>query len=130
MIYVVLGAPGAGKGTRAKILCEKLEIPHVSTGSLIRENVEMFEKYRSELSDGKLIPDSVMKEMLISRLNKDDAKYGFVLDGYPRNFVQVQDLDEILKSKEAEIAKVFLFEVPEEEIYNKITDKTKILILI
>ena len=114
MVYVVLGAPGVGKGTRAKILCEKLGIPHISTGSLIRESTEIFEKYKSELSDGKLVPDYVIKEMLINRLNKEDVKSGFVLDGYPRNLTQVQDLEEILKSKDTEITTLFLFEAPEE----------------
>lgn len=119
MIYIVLGAPGVGKGTRAKLMCEKLGIPHISTGSLIRESVEVFEKYKSVLKDGKLIPDEVMKEMLTQRIQKDDAKRGFVLDGYPRSLKQVKDLDEILTESGCKITKVFLFEATEEEIYNR-----------
>lgn len=119
MIYVVLGAPGVGKGTRAKIICEKLNIPHISTGSLIRESAEVFEKYKSILKDGQMIPDELMKEMLIQRLLKEDAKNGFVLDGYPRDLKQVSDLEEILDKLGRKITKVFLFEAPEEEIYNR-----------
>ena len=119
MIYVVLGAPGVGKGTRAKVICEKLGIPHISTGSLIRESVEVFEEYKDILKAGKLIPDEVMKEMLIQRLLKEDAKDGFVLDGYPRSLEQVRDFDEILAKYGRKITKVFLFETTEEEIYNR-----------
>ena len=119
MVYVVLGAPSVGKGTRAKVLCQKLGIPHISTGSLIRESEEIFEKYREILKDGKLIPDKVMQEMLIQRLQRDDAKAGFVLDGYPRTLAQVKDLEEILQLIGKKITKVFLFEAPETEIYNR-----------
>lgn len=119
MIYVVLGAPGVGKGTRAKVICEKLGIPHISTGSLIRESVEVFEKYKKVLKDGQLIPDEVIKEMLIMRIRKDDAQKGFVLDGYPRTLEQVKDLDKILNQLGRKITKVFLFEATEEEIYNR-----------
>ena len=119
MIYVVLGAPGVGKGTRAKVICEKLNIPHISTGSLIRESKEIFEKYKSMMGDGKLLPDEAIKEMLVERLKKEDAKDGFVLDGYPRTLEQVKDLDEILSNMGKSIKKAFLFEAPEEEIYNR-----------
>lgn len=119
MIYIVLGAPGVGKGTRAKVLSNKLGIPHISTGSLIRESKEIFERYKNMLGDGKLLPDEAIKEMLIERLKKEDAKSGFILDGYPRTPNQVKDLDEILKSQGKTIRKAFLFEAPEEEIYNR-----------
>ena len=119
MIYVVLGAPGVGKGTRAKVICEKLNIPHISTGSLIRENTQIYAKYKEVLKNGKLLPDEAIKEMLVARLEMNDANNGFVLDGYPRTLEQVKDLDEILKTKDMRITKVFLFEAPEEEIYNR-----------
>ena len=123
MIYIVLGAPGVGKGTRAKLICEKLNIPHISTGSLIRESNEIMEKYRGILGEGKLLPDEAIKEMLAKRLKKDDAKKGFVLDGYPRTLEQVKDLDEILDRANKEITKVFLFEAPEQEIYDRATNR-------
>ena len=119
MVYIVLGAPGVGKGTRAKVLCEELGIPHISTGSLIRESKEIFEKYKSMMGDGKLLPDEAIKEMLVERLKKDDAKKGFVLDGYPRTLAQVNDLDEILEKMGTSITKAFLFKAPEEEIFNR-----------
>ena len=119
MIYVVLGAPGIGKGTRAKVICDKLNIPHISTGGLIRESTEIFEKYKSVLKAGKMIPDELMKEMLVQRLLKDDAKNGFVIDGYPRDLKQVNDFEEILDKLGRKITKVFLFEAPEEEVYNR-----------
>lgn len=117
MIYIVLGAPGVGKGTRAKVLSEQLGIPHISTGSLIRESKEIFEKYKSMMGDGKLLPDEAIKEMLVSRLEKEDTKLGFILDGYPRTLKQVKDLDDVLQGMGKQINKVFLFEAPEEEIY-------------
>lgn len=119
MIYVVLGAPGVGKGTRAKVLCDNLSIPHISTGSLIRESKEIFEKYKSMMGDGKLLPDEAIKEMLIERLKKEDALRGFVLDGYPRTLNQVNDLDEILEGMEKNINKAFLFEADEETIFER-----------
>lgn len=119
MVYIVLGAPGVGKGTRAKVICEKLNIPHISTGSLIRESKEIFEKYKSMMGDGKLLPDEAIKEMLVERLKKEDASNGFVLDGYPRTLEQVKDLDEILSAMGKTIKKAFLFEAPEEEIFNR-----------
>lgn len=123
MIYVVLGAPGVGKGTRAKILCEKLSIPHISTGSLIRGSVEIFEKYKKILGEGKLLSDEAIKEMLVGRLKKEDTQKGFVLDGYPRTLNQVNDLCKILEEQNKSVDKVFLFEAPEQEIYNRIINR-------
>lgn len=123
MIYVVLGAPGVGKGTRAKLICEKLNIPHISTGSLIRESNEIMEKYRGILGGGQLLPDEAIKEMLAQRLKKDDVKNGFVLDGYPRTLEQVEELNEILDNVGKKITKVFLFEAPEQEIYDRATNR-------
>ncbi len=123
MIYIVLGAPGAGKGTRAKLMCEKLGIPHISTGSLIRESEEITAKYSKTLGTGNLLPDEAIKEMLVHRLEREDAKKGFVLDGYPRTIQQVKDLEEILKAIDRKVTKVFLFETAEEEIYNRILNR-------
>lgn len=123
MIYIVLGAPGVGKGTRAKLMCEKLGIPHISTGSLIRESEEITEKYNKILGEGNLLPDEAIKEMLIHRLKKSDVQKGFVLDGYPRTMEQVYDLEEILSSENMKITKVFLFEAAEQEIYDRILNR-------
>lgn len=119
MIYIVLGAPGVGKGTRAKILGEYLGIPQISTGSVIRESKEIFDKWKSMMGDGKLLPDEAMKEMVTARVKKDDTKNGFILDGYPRTINQVNDLDEILDSMDRKVGKVFLFEADEETIYER-----------
>jgi len=119
MIYIVLGAPGVGKGTRAKILGEYLGIPQISTGSLIRESKEIFEKWKSMMGDGKLLPDEAMKEMVLERIKKEDTNNGFILDGYPRTINQVNDLDEVLASINKKVGKVFLFEADEDTIYER-----------
>ena len=123
MIYVFLGGPGAGKGTRAKYVCQAKKIPHISTGSLIRESVQIFEKYKSMMGDGKLLPDEAIKEMLEERLKKDDAKNGFILDGYPRTVEQIHDLEDLLNEFNKKITKVFLFDATDEELYNRLANR-------
>lgn len=119
MIYIVLGAPGVGKGTRAKILGDYLGIKTISTGSLIRESQEIFNKYKDIVAAGNLLPDEAIKEMMLARLIKDDMKDGFILDGYPRSINQAKDLEDILKTLNKKIKKAFLFEADEATIYDR-----------
>ncbi len=97
MNLILLGAPGAGKGTQAEIICEKLGIPAISTGNIIREalksGTEMGKKAKSYMDEGKLVPDDVVIGIIQERLAQDDCKAGFILDGFPRTIAQAEALD-------------------------------------
>lgn len=99
MNLILLGAPGAGKGTQAEKICEKLSIPAVSTGNMIREalknKTELGIKAKSYMDEGKLVPDEVVIEIIKERLAKDDCKNGFILDGFPRTVPQAEALDKM-----------------------------------
>jgi adenylate kinase len=103
MRIILLGPPGAGKGTQAKNLAEKLDLPHISTGDILRQNVKDGSPLGKEAKDfmekGLLVPDELMAKMLSDRFSKPDIKKGFILDGYPRNFAQAKTLEEIFKQK-------------------------------
>ena len=100
MRIVLLGAPGSGKGTQAKLLKEALGIPHISTGELLRAAVRAGSPLglaaREIMDAGDLVPDDAMLDLIEERLGEDDAQSGFILDGYPRNLVQAQTLDKLL----------------------------------
>ena len=97
MKIIMLGAPGAGKGTQAAVLCEHFGIPTISTGNMIREalknGTEMGLKAKSYMDDGKLVPDEVVIGIVKERLSEDDCKKGFILDGFPRTIPQAEALD-------------------------------------
>ncbi len=99
MKLILLGAPGAGKGTQAEIICEKFNIPTISTGNILREAIkngtEMGLKAKSYIDNGNLVPDSVVIGIIADRLAKDDCKNGFILDGFPRTIPQAEALDEM-----------------------------------
>jgi len=95
MKIVLLGAPGVGKGTYANILADKLNIPHISTGDLIREKAKTDENIGEIINKGNLIPDEITFGLVKERLKKDDCKNGFILDGYPRNIHQAELLKEV-----------------------------------
>lgn len=122
-IYIILGAPGAGKGTRSELIREKLNIPHISTGSVIRENKEVIAKYNQSVNSGKLIPDYVIEYLLEKELDKQDTSKGYILDGYPRNIEQSEILEKILEGRKEKITKVFLFEATLETIYYRILSR-------
>jgi adenylate kinase len=107
MRIILLGPPGAGKGTQAKQLAKKLNLPHISTGDILRENVtqgsDLGKLAKDFMNKGVLVPDELVTRMLIERLKQQDIKKGFILDGYPRNLNQAKTLDEILKSMGMEI---------------------------
>lgn len=102
MNLVLLGPPGAGKGTQAKVLAKKLGVPHISTGDLLRQNVaagtELGAKAKDYMNKGLLVPDVLVTQMLGQRLKQGDVKSGFILDGYPRNLNQAKELDGLLAS--------------------------------
>lgn len=116
MKLILLGAPGAGKGTQAEKICEKLNIPAVSTGNIIRaavkDGTEMGLKAKSYMDAGDLAPDEVVIGIIKDRLNEPDCKNGFILDGFPRTIPQAQALEDM----GVEIDKVIDIEVPDEKI--------------
>ncbi len=103
MNIILLGPPGAGKGTQAKKLAEKLNWPHISTGDLLRQNVagqtDLGKQAKGYMDKGALVPDELVNRMLVDRFNKPDVKKGFILDGYPRNLTQAKALDDILTQR-------------------------------
>lgn len=101
-VIILLGAPGAGKGTQAVFLRETYHLPHISTGDLFRENLKtnspIGQKAKAYMEKGALVPDEVVCEMLFERLSKADCKNGYILDGFPRSLAQAKLLDEALKN--------------------------------
>ncbi len=101
MRIVLLGAPGSGKGTQATLMVERLGLPHISTGVLLRNaakrGTDLGLKAKSIIDKGELVPDEIMSDMIEERLSRDDAANGFILDGYPRNLDQAKALDDMLE---------------------------------
>ncbi|MGW3467585.1 adenylate kinase [Saccharopolyspora sp. NPDC000995] len=120
---VLVGPPGAGKGTQAAVLSEQLDVPHISTGDLFRANIgnstPLGQKAKSYMDAGELVPDEVTNEMVRDRLSDEDAAKGFLLDGYPRNTAQAEVLREMLSEHGAELTAVLQFDVPEEELVKR-----------
>ena len=123
MNLILLGAPGAGKGTQAEKICEKLSIPAISTGNMLREamanGTEMGLKAKSFIDAGKLVPDEVVIGIIDERLKQDDCKNGFILDGFPRTSPQAEALDEM----GVRIDKVIDIEVPDEKIASRLSGR-------
>ena len=123
MNLILLGAPGSGKGTQAENIVEALGIPAISTGNIIRENLknetELGLKAKSFMDAGELVPDEVVIEIIKDRLDKDDAKGGFVLDGFPRTVPQAKALD----AMGVKIDKVIEIDVPFEKIEARLTGR-------
>lgn len=127
MKLVMLGAPGAGKGTQAKILAKKYGIPHISTGDIFRENIrnktELGIKAYAFISKGQLVPDELVLDLIADRLTEKDTKNGFVLDGFPRTIPQAISLDETLSNLETDIDKVVNIHVSDENIVKRMSGR-------
>lgn len=123
MKLILLGAPGAGKGTQAEKICEKLSIPTISTGNIIRaalkNGTEMGKKAQKYIDAGQLVPDDVVIGIIKERLFEDDCKAGFILDGFPRTIPQAEALDEM----GIEIDCVLSIEVPDEKIVTRMSGR-------
>lgn len=123
MKLILLGAPGAGKGTQAEKICEKLNIPAISTGNIlraaVRDGTEMGLKAKSYMDAGQLVPDEVVIGIIKDRLNDDDCKNGFILDGFPRTIPQAQ----ALLDSGVDIDKVIDIEVPDEAITKRMSGR-------
>ena len=123
MKLILLGAPGAGKGTQAELLCEKLGIPQISTGNIIRSEIksgtELGNRVKSIVESGALVPDSLVIALLKNRVAQDDCASGFLLDGFPRTVPQAEALDEM----KIEIDKVIDIEVSDEDITARLSGR-------
>lgn len=120
MIIVMLGAPGSGKGTVAKLLTETLNIEHISTGDMFREEIksgsELGKELENYMSDGKLVPDDVVIKILDERLSRPTAQNGVVLDGFPRTKIQAEHLKKLLNAKGKKINVAIQLNIPDEDI--------------
>ncbi|AFT98865.1 adenylate kinase [Nocardia brasiliensis] len=120
MRVVLLGPPGAGKGTQAVLLSEKLGVPHISTGDLFRANISqqtpLGREAQKYMDAGDLVPSDVTNRMVEARVNEPDAANGFVLDGYPRTVDQADALEKILKDMDTKLDAVLCFVVPEDTV--------------
>ncbi|GGR72249.1 adenylate kinase [Streptomyces aureoverticillatus] len=127
MRIVLVGPPGAGKGTQAAFLAKNLSIPHISTGDLFRANIsrqtELGKLAKSYMDAGNLVPDEVTIGMAKDRMEQPDAENGFLLDGFPRNVSQAEALDEMLKSEGMKLDAVLDLEVPEDEVVKRIAGR-------
>ncbi len=123
MKLILLGAPGAGKGTQAEKICDRLSVPTVSTGNIIREAIkngtEMGRKAKEYTESGRLVPDSVVIGIIKDRLAEDDCKNGFILDGFPRTIPQAEALDEMGISIDC----VLSIEVPDDAIVARMSGR-------
>jgi adenylate kinase len=121
---VLLGPPGAGKGTQAAKLAEKLQIPHLSTGELFRDNISTGTKLGLEakryLDAGDLVPSELTNELVDDRLTKPDASDGFILDGYPRSVTQAEALHDMLERRGTHLDAVVEFRVAEDELFERL----------
>ncbi|MDQ8704356.1 adenylate kinase [Streptomyces sp. LHD-70] len=127
MRIVLVGPPGAGKGTQAAFLAKNLSIPHISTGDLFRANIsqqtELGKLAKSYMDAGNLVPDEVTIGMAKDRMAQPDAGNGFLLDGFPRNVSQAESLDEALKVDGVKLDAVLDLEVPEDEVVKRIAGR-------
>jgi adenylate kinase len=127
LILILLGPPGAGKGTQAKLLSVELRIPHISTGDMFREHSasgsELGRKVQALMNDGGLVTDDITNAMVKERLGRPDVAKGFILDGYPRTLPQAAFLDDLLGSSGRRIDRVISYEVAEETLVERISGR-------
>lgn len=123
MKLVLIGSPGAGKGTQAKMLCKKFGLAHISTGDLLRDemknNTNLGKRISQIMNEGGLVSDEIVSEMLTNRVNMDDAKNGFILDGYPRNVSQAKGLSKIV----GDIDKAICYDVDDSVIVERMVGR-------
>jgi adenylate kinase len=124
---ILLGPPGAGKGTQAKLISEKYSIPHISTGDIFRKNISektpLGVKAKSYMDKGQLVPDELTIDLVKDRLQQEDCKNGFLLDGFPRTVAQAEALDKFLHEHNQNINAALLIDVPQEYILERMTGR-------
>ena len=127
MKIIMLGAPGAGKGTQAKMLADKYMIPHISTGDIFRANIkngtELGQKAKTYMDQGLLVPDELVCDLVVDRVQQDDCAKGYILDGFPRTIPQAEALDAALANIGAKIDYAVNVEVPDENIVNRMSGR-------
>lgn len=127
MKIIMLGAPGAGKGTQAKKIAEKYQIPHISTGDIFRANIksetELGMKAKEFIDQGLLVPDEITIGMLLNRIQEKDCGNGYVLDGFPRTIPQAESLSEALKTLGTAIDYAIDIDVPDENIVSRMSGR-------
>ena len=127
MRVIMLGAPGAGKGTQAIKIAEKYSIPHISTGDIFRANIknntELGQKAKTYMDQGLLVPDELVVDLVVDRVNQEDCTRGYVLDGFPRTIPQAEALDNALTKMGQAIDYAINVEVPDENIVNRMSGR-------
>jgi adenylate kinase len=127
MHLILFGAPGVGKGTQAKLISKKFNIPQISTGDMLRDAVksqtELGQKASLLMNQGKLVPDDIILELIRERISLDDCKGGFILDGFPRTIAQAEELDRLFSElKLSDVTCIEIF-VPDEEIIKRLVSR-------
>ena len=129
MNVILFGAPGAGKGTQANFLINEFDLTQISTGDMLREAVnsktELGKKVETIMANGDLVPDDIIFSLISNRLNNEDTKNGFILDGFPRNLNQAKKLDEILYDVNTHLDFVFHIDVEEAILTSRIENRAK-----
>ncbi len=127
MKIIMLGAPGAGKGTQAKQIADKYKIPHISTGDIFRANIkngtELGNKAKSYMDQGLLVPDELVVDLVVDRVKQEDCQNGYVLDGFPRTIPQAEALDGALEAIGEKIDYAIDVEVPDENIVRRMSGR-------
>lgn len=127
MYIVLLGPPGAGKGTQAQRIAAATGLLHISTGDMFREhvknNTELGQLANQYMSRGELVPDEVTIRMLLERISRDDARAGAMFDGFPRNVAQARALDDALAASGARVDRALLISVPDDELVNRLSGR-------
>ena len=124
---IMLGAPGAGKGTQAKKIAAKYSIPHISTGDIFRANIknntELGQKAKTYMDKGELVPDELVVDLIMDRFKEPDCANGYVLDGFPRTIPQAEALDKALNAQNEAVDYAINVEVPDENIINRMSGR-------
>lgn len=127
MKIIMLGAPGAGKGTQAKMIAAKYGIPHISTGDIFRSNIkngtELGKKAKAFMDAGQLVPDELTVELVLDRIQQSDCVKGYILDGFPRTIPQAEALDNALNNRGEKIEYAIDVDVPDENIVNRMSGR-------
>jgi adenylate kinase len=129
MIIILLGPPGSGKGTQANFIQSKLSIPHLSTGDILRQSVKnetnLGRKVKDIMAKGKLVSDDLVLDVIKERVSQSDCDQGFILDGYPRNIVQAESLNMVLKDINRNIDKILFLDVDFSVLHSRIESRSK-----